>query len=337
MIDLRDVYTLLGRHVDVMKDIGSRAAFEQNAAPGVAMARAAGNMMSPSATQREQQEEAAAQGLGGGVGALGGSVENAIVAAINNMNTGMSSQMVSAINNMNTGVLTLGNNIKDRFIQVETRVDAVEDMVGEATEQARAAAEKAEAVEGVVGAINGRVGAMDGRVGWASETAKAAAEKVAAVDGKVGDQAKVLEDVQSKVAEMQAKLASPRRSVRLEGRGAPSGTRKRKVWGRELLGMQIGGVFKRLPESGHFGVRVVNGSHLRVRMFSEEQRVLMAGKALSKAQYATGRLFKITALEDACACRDAELAKLKLHVVMNDEGRYRVEPMPEPQPAPGPQ
>ena len=57
VIDLRDVYTLLGRHVDVMQDIGSRAAFEQNAAPGVAMARAAGNMMSPSATQRELGEQ----------------------------------------------------------------------------------------------------------------------------------------------------------------------------------------------------------------------------------------------------------------------------------------
>ena len=65
VIDLRDVYTLLVKHVPIMQQLSSRAIFEQNAAPEVAMARAAGNMMNPSATQREQQEEAAAQGIGG--------------------------------------------------------------------------------------------------------------------------------------------------------------------------------------------------------------------------------------------------------------------------------
>ena len=64
-MNLEDIYTLLVTHVTIMQQLSSRALFEQNAAPGVAMARAAESLMSPSATQREQQEEAAAQGIGG--------------------------------------------------------------------------------------------------------------------------------------------------------------------------------------------------------------------------------------------------------------------------------
>lgn len=308
VIDIRDVYTLLGRLVDVMTDIGSRAAFEQNAAPEIALNRAAQNIFSPSASQREQQEAAAAQGLGGGVGALGGSVENAIVAAINN-------NVVAAINNMNTGMVTLGNNIKDRFIYVETRVDVVEDKVEVMDGRVDAMDEK---VEDVRKEATEKVGAFEVRLNAVAASAHASGqtsfERLAEHTQKLAE----LANLKRKVEEIEAVKRAP---------GEIRNTHN-MVWGRKIHSMHVNGKFRKPPKSGILLVHEFQGK-FNVRDFLKEQNA-------KRLKYQTGEKIKSTQEFDvkfttsagAKNFRDAQLAKLHLYVEQNDNNEYRVAVMP---------
>ena len=210
VIDIRDVYTLLGRWVDVMKDIGSRAAFEQNAAPEIALNRAAQNIFSPSASQREQQEAAAAQGLGGGVGALGGSAENAIVAILKESLVATKESMARAEKNSqqlmkqshddSQKIMIAMGGMSSRLGTVEDKVDAVDGRVdamdGKVEDVRREATEKANAMDGKVEDVRRQ----------ATEKANATAEKVVAVEGRFGEVSATdtAADTQSEAAEMQA-------------------------------------------------------------------------------------------------------------------------------------
>ena len=345
-----------------MKDIGSRAAFEQNAAPEIAMGRAAQNILSPSASQREQQEAAAAQGLGGGVGALGGGAENAIVAAINNMNTGLSGQMVAAINNMNTGMsyqmTTLGNNIRNGLFQVETRVDAVQnkvevmdgrvDAMDEKVEDVRReATEKANAVDGKVDAMDGKVedvrreatekaNAMDGKV---EDVRKEATEKVGAFEVRLNAvvasayaSGQTSLDVLAEHTQKLAELANLKRKVdEIEAaKRAPGAPRRtfNMVWGRKIHGMHIHGKFKKPPKSGILLLHQHQDRYIVRDFFKEQKEKKLKFQAGAKPILDHKFTYSFSTAMEARNFRDETLAKLHLYVEDNEEGEYRVAAMP---------
>ena len=305
-----------------MQDIGSRATFEQNAAPEIALGRAAQNMANPSDEQRAQQEAAAAQGVGG-AGALGNGGADAIVNAIN----GMSDRVITRFEAVDARISSVTAGLADR---VDTQQNTIVPLAG-----------RADAQQNVIHALNQNYQ-------FYKETElkfkEAVNDDIIALheandicDKKIKELEAVVENLQQTGGPQQAPPATDNRGAGgVMRHRAGCGVRRVLVMGEYVYGLNIEGGWKKPPQSGHYGITGHSGN-FRVRLFTRVQENEKNRYNRKPVKWTAKHITSLyRTLHAALEARDFELTCLNLRVVTCEEdGSYRVVPLSGAEDAPG--
>ena len=336
-----------------MTDIGSRATFEQNAAPEIALGRAAANMMSPSAEQRAQQEAAAAQGLRGPAAGLEDGA-TAIVAALDrNHEAQMQIQttIVTKITDLGTNVTTLGTQVlthADQIGELAVRADTQQNTIGELADKADTQHNTIVQLAGRADAQQNVIHALNQNYQFYKETElkfkEAVNDDIIALheandicDKKIKELEAVVENLQQTGGPQQAPPATDNRGAGgVMRHRAGCGVRRVLVMGEYVYGLNIEGGWKKPPQSGHYGITGHSGN-FRVRLFTRVQENEKNRYNRKPVKWTAKHITSLyRTLHAALEARDFELTCLNLRVVTCEEdGSYRVVPLSGAEDAPG--